>query len=63
MDKVALDYCKSSPYLREEYSILKRGMKIKQVNKPRTLIEIIKEYIEIEEIGKLLFRLFSSNIQ
>lgn len=51
MDKIALDFCKLSPYLREEYSILKRGLRIKQVTKPRTLIDIIKEFIEIEETG------------
>lgn len=51
MDKVALEFSKLSPYLGEEYEFLKRGLKIKQASKPRTLIDIIREQIEIEEIG------------
>ena len=55
MDKVALDFSKLSRYLDEEYEILKRGLTIKNVNKPRTLIEIIREFIEIEETGMVYF--------
>lgn len=51
MDKVALDFCKLSPYLGEEYSILKRGLRIRQATKPRTLIDILKDFVEIEETG------------
>lgn len=51
MDTVSLDFCKLSPHLREEYSILKRGLKIKHASKPRTLVDIIKEFIEIEDTG------------
>lgn len=50
MDKVALDFCKLSPYLREEYGILKRGLKIKELNK-YSLINVVKDFIEYEEIG------------
>lgn len=50
MDKLALDFCKSSQYLREEYNILKRGLKIKEINK-KSLVDIIKEFVEIEETG------------
>lgn len=50
MDKVALDFCKLSPYLREEYGILKRGLKLKELNK-YSLINVVKDFIEYEEIG------------
>lgn len=58
MDKVALDFCKSSPYLREDYAILKRGLRIKSLNN-RDLVDIIKQFVEIEETCKFQ-NIFSS---
>lgn len=52
-NKLALEYCKlNKTYLREEYNLLSHGIKVKYVNNTRTLIDIIREFIEIEEIGK-----------
>lgn len=51
MDQIALDFARESPYLREEYRTLKRGVKIKPLDKPRSLLNILKEFIEIEDIG------------
>lgn len=51
-NKLALEYCKlNKAYLREEYNLLSHGIKVKYVNNTRTLIDIIREFIEIEEIG------------
>lgn len=55
MDQIALEFAKQSPYLQEEYSFLKCGLKIKPLDKPRTLLKVIKEFIEIEEIGMFAF--------
>lgn len=51
-NKLALEFCKlNKTYLREEYNLLSRGIKVKYVSNPRTLVGIIREFIEIEEIG------------
>lgn len=52
LDQIAFDFCKSSPYLREEYKHLKRGLKIIDWNNKRSLIDIIRQFIEIEGIGE-----------
>lgn len=52
MDNVAQDFCRLSPFLREEYTVMKRGLKVMKLDKPRTLFSVIKDFIEAETIRK-----------
>lgn len=50
MDKVAMVFCKASPYLKEEYALLKSGYTAeKLVN--FTLIDLLKDFCEVRGIG------------
>lgn len=58
MEKAFNAFCKSSPYLQEEYELLKRGYKAQKLI-DFNLIELLKEYSEIKQIG--LFNIYSRN--
>lgn len=60
MDQVALDFAKASPFLIEEYRFMKRGIEMKPINRAtRTLHQILKQFIRMEEIGR--FEIFPIN--
>lgn len=51
MDQIALNFAKESPLLLEDYKMLKLGFNVKNLYTTRTLQRVVKDYIEIEEIG------------
>lgn len=55
LDKAYHEFCKSSPYLCEEYSLLKQGYKPKQI-KNFSLMDLVREYSEASEICKFISR-------
>lgn len=61
MDQIALDFSKKRRYLREHYKELKDGKRIKSLEKPRSLQKVIKEFIEIEDVGMFAIEFFAHN--
>lgn len=52
LKKASEVFCKTSPHLREEYELLKRGLTPRSIT-DFNLIGVLKEYCEIRAIGKL----------